>query len=63
MPKAAWVIMKQDDSLFSVTSTRTYMVGFASKKEAESQCALLNERATSLFYYIEQAKVFKKWEP
>ncbi len=63
MTKAAWVIMKQGNSLFSGASPGIHMVGFASKKEAESQCALLNERATSLFYYIEQAKVFKKWEP
>ncbi len=63
MPKAAWVIMKQGDYPGFIAYSKIHMVGFSSKKEAESQCALLNERATSLFYYIEQAKVFKKWEP
>ena len=63
MTKSAWVIMKQGDSPVSIVFPRIHMVGFASKKEAESQCALLDERATNLFYYIEQAKVFTKWEP
>ena len=66
MTKTAWVIMKATTYPHPLNVTSIHMVGFKSKKEAVTQCDLLNERAhpaNGNHYYIEKAKVFQPWEP
>ena len=66
MAKTTWVIMKSTTYAHLINVTSIHMVGFKSKKEAVTQCNLLNERSrpwAGNHYYIEQAKVFQPWEP
>ena len=67
MSKTSWVIMKSTNYEHLANVPSIHMVGFKSKKEATTQCNLLNERSrpggAGNHYYIEQAKVFQPWEP
>jgi len=67
MAKTAWVIMKQTTYPHLINIPSIHMVGFKSKKEAVTQCDLLNERShptgAGNHYYTEKAKVFQPWEP
>ena len=63
MAKTTWVIMKNTTYPHLINVPSIHMVGFKSKKEAVTQCNLLNERSRpdggGNHYYIEQAKVFQ----
>lgn len=63
MAKTAWVIMKQSQYVGFINLPSIHMVGFRSKREATQECDRLNERSSSLAYFIEQAKVYQPWEP
>ena len=63
MAKTAWVIMKESHYPFFDNIPSIHMIGFRSKREAAQECNRLNERSSSLSYFIEKAKVFQPWEP
>ena len=59
MAKTSWVIMKQSHCPAFINIPSVHMVGFRSRQEATQECARLNERASILTYFIEQAEVFQ----
>ena len=63
MAKTAWVIMKESHYPAFINIPSVHMIGFGSKREAIQECDRLNERSSSLTYFIEKAKVFQPWEP
>ena len=60
--KTTWVIMKETRYPAAINIPSVHMVGFENKREAKRVCDSLNERAASLNYYIEKAKVHQPCE-
>ena len=59
MAKTSWVIMKESHYAAFINTRSVHMVGFRSKREAIQECDRLNDRSSTLTYFIQQAKTFQ----